>query len=128
LRDRLTYQTKNSWGRARRVIGKAEILGEKQNPRFIVTDLTGEEEWAEDLPGLTDGRALYEKFYCARGDMESSGARWTGAKQRARRVAAGAAIKTASRNSNSTCSPTAPPPRRLPATNFGFGFRLSPIC
>jgi len=66
-----SYQTKDSWSRARRVIGKAEILGEKQNPRFIVTDLTGDEEWAEDLPGLTDGRALYEKFYCARGDMEN---------------------------------------------------------
>jgi hypothetical protein len=66
-----SYQTKDSWSRARRVIGKAEILGEKQNPRFIVTDLTGEEEWAEDLPGLTDGRTLYEKLYCARGDMEN---------------------------------------------------------
>jgi hypothetical protein len=65
------YQTKDSWSRARRVIGKAEILGEKQNPRFIVTDLTGEEQWAKDLPEMTDGRALYEKFYCARGDMEN---------------------------------------------------------
>lgn len=66
-----TYQTKDSWSRARRVIGKAEILGEKQNPRFIVTGLTGEEQWAKDLPEMTDGRALYEKFYCARGDMEN---------------------------------------------------------
>jgi hypothetical protein len=65
------YQTQDSWSRARRVIGKAEILGEKQNPRFIVTDLTGEEPWAEVLSSLANGRALYEKFYCARGDMEN---------------------------------------------------------
>ena len=53
------------------MIGKAEILGDKDNPRFIATDLTGKEEWTRDLPGLADGRALYEKFYCARGDMEN---------------------------------------------------------
>ncbi len=66
-----TYQTKDSWSRERRVIGKAEILGEKQNPRFIVTDLTGKERWANDVPDLTNAKALYEKFYCARGDMEN---------------------------------------------------------
>jgi hypothetical protein len=65
------YRTKNSWSRARRVIGKAEITGDKDNPRFIVTDLTGEEPWAEALPALASGRDLYEKFYCARGDMEN---------------------------------------------------------
>jgi Transposase DDE domain group 1 len=66
-----TYQTQDSWSRPRRVIGKAEILGEKDNPRFIVTDLTGEEDWAEDLPEFKNAAALYEKFYCARGDMEN---------------------------------------------------------
>jgi hypothetical protein len=66
-----TYQTKKSWSCARRVIGKAELLGEKENPRFIVTDLTNNEEWAADSPCLTSGRSLYEKFYCARGDMEN---------------------------------------------------------
>lgn len=65
------YRTQDSWSRARRVIGKAEILGDKDNPRFIVTDLTGEEEWAKDLTELAGGRALYENFYCARGDMEN---------------------------------------------------------
>lgn len=65
------YQTKESWSRARRVIGKAEILGEKENPRFIVTDLTDKDEWAKDLPEMMDARSLYEKFYCARGDMEN---------------------------------------------------------
>jgi hypothetical protein len=67
----LQYRTKDSWSRARRVIGKAEITGDKDNPRFIVTDLTGEEEWVKDLPALAGGRDLYEKFYCARGDMEN---------------------------------------------------------
>jgi hypothetical protein len=65
------YRTKDSWSRARRVIGKAEITGDKDNPRFIVTDLTGDEPWAKDLPALASGRNLYEKFYCARGDMEN---------------------------------------------------------
>ncbi len=55
-----TYQTKKSWNRARRVIGKAELLEKGRNPRFIVTSL--EESSAADL---------YEKFYCARGDMEN---------------------------------------------------------
>lgn len=67
----LSYRTQKSWSRARRVIGKAEILGDKDNPRFIVTDLTGAEPWAAGLPELACGRALYEKFYCARGDMEN---------------------------------------------------------
>lgn len=65
------YRTKDSWSRARRVIGKAEITGDKDNPRFIVTDLTGEEQWIKDLPAFAGGRDLYEKFYCARGDMEN---------------------------------------------------------
>ena len=31
------YATLDSWGRERRVIGKAEVTGDKANPRFIVT-------------------------------------------------------------------------------------------
>ena len=53
------YRTQNSWSRERRVIGKAERLGDKDNPRFIVTTLERE------------GEALYEKVYCARGEMEN---------------------------------------------------------
>lgn len=68
----LRYQTLNSWSRDRRVIGKAELTGGKRNPRFIVTDLTGEEEWAKGCATmLGSGQALYEQFYCARGDMEN---------------------------------------------------------
>ncbi len=33
------YQTLKSWTRSRRVIAKAEVLQDKDNPRFIVTNL-----------------------------------------------------------------------------------------
>jgi hypothetical protein len=56
------YQTHKSWSRARRVVAKAEYLDKGDNPRFIVTSLTTE-QWAP--------RDLYEKFYCARGEMEN---------------------------------------------------------
>ena len=35
-----SYRTLDTWSRARRVIGKAEWLRDKANPRFIVTSLT----------------------------------------------------------------------------------------
>jgi hypothetical protein len=57
-----TYQTRESWSRSRRVIGKAEYLSGGENPRFIVTSISGEE---------CDGRTLYETTYCARGEMEN---------------------------------------------------------
>ena len=56
------YQTKKSWSRGRRVIGKAEYLAKGENPRFVVTSLPKEE---------VDARTLYEETYCARGDMEN---------------------------------------------------------
>ena len=43
----------------------------KRNPRYIVTDLTGAEDWAQGEAAFTDGRSLYEQLYCARGDMEN---------------------------------------------------------
>lgn len=57
-----TYQTRESWRRARRVIAKAEHLEKGSNPRFVVTSLTSE-AW--------EGRRLYEELYCARGEMEN---------------------------------------------------------
>ena len=64
------YRTRKSWSRARRVVGKAEILDKGQNPRFVVTNLP-----AEGLPGEPQerfaARALYEKLYRARGEMEN---------------------------------------------------------
>jgi DDE family transposase len=65
------YSTLESWSRARRVIGKAEILAQGDNPRFIVTNLP-RDGWgdAHQIARL-EPAALYEKFYCARGDMEN---------------------------------------------------------
>jgi len=57
------YRTLDSWSRERRVIGKAEILGDKDNPRFIVTNLP-----ADPHPAAP----LYEEVYCGRGDMENA--------------------------------------------------------
>lgn len=74
-----TYTTLKSWSRARRVVGKAEWLAEKEtepgghpstvcpskgeaNPRFVVTSLSIE---------ACEARRLYEEVYCARGDMEN---------------------------------------------------------
>jgi hypothetical protein len=33
----LEYQTRQSWSRSRRVVGKAEVMAGGDNPRFIVT-------------------------------------------------------------------------------------------
>ena len=67
----LRYSTLKSWKRERRVIGKAEITAGENNPRFIVTDITGAEGWAQARAQFQDGRSLYEKFCCARGQMEN---------------------------------------------------------
>ena len=58
----LRYRTEKSWSRMRRVVAKAERLTGKENPRFVVTSLP---------VTRFDARALYEDFYCARGDMEN---------------------------------------------------------
>jgi hypothetical protein len=59
------YRTKKSWSRSRRVIGKAEVLEKGQNPRFIVTNLKS--RWGRRFATA----ALYEEFYCGRGEMEN---------------------------------------------------------
>ena len=87
------YRTHKSWSRQRRVVGKAEwmipsaaesesttkprrknkksvVVGDidlatlegRANPRFVVTSLPANQHQA---------RALYEKLYCARGEMEN---------------------------------------------------------
>jgi hypothetical protein len=56
------WQTRTSWSRERRVIAKAEFTGEDANPRFVVTSL----KRSECKP-----KYLYEKLYCARGEMEN---------------------------------------------------------
>ena len=58
------YRMLQSWGRQRRVVGKAEWLPGQRgaNPRFVVTSLSRE---------AVAGRQLYEELYCARGEMEN---------------------------------------------------------
>jgi hypothetical protein len=57
-----SYKTRKSWSCARRVVAKAEFLDKGENPRFVVTSLTAGQWAAQDL---------YEKLYCARGEMEN---------------------------------------------------------
>jgi hypothetical protein len=57
-----TWSTLKSWSRSRRVVGKAEWTQGEANPRFVVTSLGRDEAAA---------RHLYEKIYCARGEMEN---------------------------------------------------------
>lgn len=56
------YQTRDSWSRSRRVVGKAEMLSKGPNPRFVVTSFSSEQRQAQPL---------YEALYCGRGDMEN---------------------------------------------------------
>jgi len=56
------WTTRDSWSRRRRVIAKAEWTQGEANPRFVVTSLMRAE---------CKARYLYEKVYCARGDMEN---------------------------------------------------------
>lgn len=56
------YRTRKGWSCERRVVGKAEVTGDKANPRFVVTSLRKKEAGA---------RRLYEEIYCARGEMEN---------------------------------------------------------
>jgi len=56
--DEIQYAA-NTWDRRRRVIVKAEHTGKGSNPRYVVTNLQGEP------------KKLYDKLYCARGDMEN---------------------------------------------------------
>ena len=57
-----SWRTRQSWSRARRVVAKAGWTQGAAYPRFVVTSLTREEH---------EARHLYEKLYCARGDMEN---------------------------------------------------------
>ena len=56
------YSTRKSWSRARRVVGKAEHLAKGANPRFVVMSL---------LAKVVKAKRLYERLYCARGEMEN---------------------------------------------------------
>jgi hypothetical protein len=54
------WTTRESWSRPRRIVAKAEWTNGEANPRFVVTSLMRE-----------GPKYLYEKVYCARGEMEN---------------------------------------------------------
>jgi hypothetical protein len=56
------WTTRTTWSRKRRVVAKAEATQGEANPRFIVTSLAR---------AACKAKRLYEKVYCARGDMEN---------------------------------------------------------
>ena len=56
------WTTRRSWSRERRIVAKAEFTKGEANPRFVVTSL----KRTECKP-----KYLYEKLYCARGEMEN---------------------------------------------------------
>jgi hypothetical protein len=62
FKDFMWTTVRGSWSRRRRVVGKAEFTNDGANPRFVVTSLTRAE---------CKTRYLYEKLYCARGEMEN---------------------------------------------------------
>jgi hypothetical protein len=55
------WTTLESWSRRRRVVAKAEWTQGDANPRFVVTSLPR---------AAAPARRLYEKVYCARGEMD----------------------------------------------------------
>lgn len=64
------YSTLKTWRCERRVIGKAEITMEGENPRFVVSNLPArgfDKEQAQRFEPVN----LYEKEYCPRGQMEN---------------------------------------------------------
>jgi len=58
----ISYRTRRSWSRSRRVVAKAEHMALGSNPRFVVTSIQGAEG---------DAQWVYEELYCKRGDMEN---------------------------------------------------------
>ena len=56
------YQTRKTWSQSRRVVAKAEQIPGKENPRYVVTSLS---------PAAWPAQELYERLYCARGEMEN---------------------------------------------------------
>jgi len=66
-----TYQTKKSWSRPRRVIGKAEVMSAGDNPRFVVTNLPPDRFDEEDDRERFVPARVYEQVYCPRGEMEN---------------------------------------------------------
>ena len=58
-RFHVMYYAAHSWNQRRRIIVKAEHSAKGSNPRYLVTNL------------VVDSKYLYDRVYCARGDMEN---------------------------------------------------------
>lgn len=56
------WMTRRTWSRRRRIVAKAEWTKGEANPRFVVTSLRRD---------ACKAKSLYEKVYCARGEMEN---------------------------------------------------------
>jgi hypothetical protein len=56
------WTTRTTWSRRRRVVAKAEWTKGEANPRFVVTSLRR---------NAHEAKHVYEKIYCARGEMEN---------------------------------------------------------
>jgi hypothetical protein len=67
----LLYQTRDSWSLPRRVVAKAEVTAQGNNPRFVVTNLPEEGFRDDTQPHRFAAQALYEVVYCARGRCEN---------------------------------------------------------
>jgi hypothetical protein len=62
FKDFMWMTVRESWSRRRRVVGKAEFTMKGANPRYVVTSLSRAQ---------CKTKYLYEKLYCARGEMEN---------------------------------------------------------
>lgn len=69
--DELRYQTRDSWSQPRRVVAKAEVTAQGNNPRFVVTNLPAEGFHDDPHPHRFAAQALYEVLYCERGQCEN---------------------------------------------------------
>lgn len=67
----LCYQTRTTWTRPRRVVAKAEVTPQGDNPRFVVSNLPAAGFPADPQPLRFAAQPLYEDFYCARGQCEN---------------------------------------------------------
>jgi hypothetical protein len=95
------YSAAGTWKGRRKVIAKLEVTDQGSNPRFIVINLAG------------DKQALYDKVYCARGDMERE---------------ACPRGKIASRSNSWGCLPIAPVRIICGPISFGYCCRAWPTC
>jgi len=67
----LSYQTRKTWTRTRRVVAKAEVTTQGDNPRFVVTNLPADGFPDEPQSRRFAAQPLYEDFYCQRGQCEN---------------------------------------------------------